>query len=161
MLGIRLWNFYKTQTNNAPKNKTYEKTIKINKYCQCHDGPGANGSVSDHRHQRCRPERGLACAVGFQDYNRHDAETTTSGQRVGSRQGLGREVQREIVLRVSDWNEGQDLRRKTKAIQRLQTGACGAAGESASTPSRSAGSTADQPGADDDIRGRGAPPRRS
>src|SRR5207247_10420637 len=113
-----------------------KQTMKTNKYCQRHDGPGANGSVSDHRHQRCRPERGLACAVGFQDYNRHDAETTTSGQRVGSRQGLGREVQREIVLRVSDWNEGQDVSRKTKAIQRIKTGAYGAAGESARTPSR-------------------------
>src|SRR6184192_4049369 len=43
---------------------------------------------------------------------------------------LGRDVQREIVLCISHCHEGQGLRRETKAIQRLQTGARSTTGPS-------------------------------
>src|SRR5437762_12948668 len=44
-------------------------------------------------------------------------------------QGLGCEVQRQIVLCISDCDQGQDLCRETKTVQRLERGAPGAAGE--------------------------------
>src|SRR4029450_8978209 len=47
----------------------------------------------------------------------------TSGERTDPGQGLGREVQREIVLRVSDCDKGPYLRRQRKVIHRVQTGA--------------------------------------
>src|SRR5262249_57991060 len=53
----------------------------------------------------------------------------TSRQCTNNGEVLGREVQWEIVLRVSDWDERQDLRRETKAIQCVQTGARSAEGE--------------------------------
>ena len=49
--------------------------------------------------------------------------TTPAQQQAVSRltcgQGHSRDVQREDVLRVSHWHEGQDLRRETSPIQHL------------------------------------------
>src|SRR5947208_8852731 len=116
--GIRQLNLYKKKNNQTPQNKTYEKTININRYRQYRGSPGAIGSVSDHGHQpgRCLPERVLALAVGFQDRNGHNPQAATGSEWNCPGQMLGREVQREVILRVSHWHEGQDLRRETKAI---------------------------------------------
>src|SRR6476619_1591620 len=64
---------------------------------------------------------------------------------------VGREIQRQIVLCFSDCDQGQDLCRETKTVQRLSSDAPGAAGK---PPSGSAGSTrptADEPSADYDV----------
>ena len=58
---------YNQKLNQPTKNKTYEKTININRHRQYRNGPGAISSVSDHHwYRRCHgPERGLAHAVRF------------------------------------------------------------------------------------------------
>ena len=84
-------------------------------------GLGAIGSVSDHhRYRRCHgPERVLALAVGLQDNHGHGPKAATGSESTHCGQGHSRALQREVVLRVSHCDEGQDLRRETSPIQQV------------------------------------------
>ena len=61
----------------------------------------------------------LLAQSGFRVITVTTPKATTGYQWTSSVHGLGSKIQRQIVLRVSHRDEGQDLCRKTKTIQRL------------------------------------------
>src|SRR5262245_38990812 len=92
------------------RSTTYETAINTNKSGCGHSGISANGRLPDCRRQRrrtsCLEEGVPACAVGLQSHNGHDSPAATGYQRTCPVQGLGCEIQRETLLRVSHREEG-------------------------------------------------------
>src|SRR4030095_6466392 len=90
-----------------------ETAIKSSYTNECryrNGGIVADGGLPNRCHQRrrarCLQEGGLACAVGFQGHNGYYSPATTGYQWSGPVPGLGREIQRQTVLRVSNCKEG-------------------------------------------------------
>src|SRR6266403_2076952 len=63
------------------------------------------------------PEGSPAGPIGVSDEGGHDSKAAAACQSTRWRQGLSREVQRKSVLRLSDREEGKDLRGEPGAVQ--------------------------------------------
>jgi hypothetical protein len=77
------------------------------------------------RSQRGDSEGKPAGAIRIQGKDCDHAQTAATSERAAGWQGFHRHIQRKIVLRISDCDQGPDLGWQSNPVQCLQTGTCG------------------------------------
>ncbi len=101
--------------------KNNKKAFNLDSYRRRGWNNGISGRVPDCNHKsdcaRHVPEGSRAGPIAVSDEGGHDSKAAAACQSTRWRQGLSREVQRKSVLRLSDREEGKDLRGEPGAVQ--------------------------------------------